>query len=186
MLLSLPSAQFYDDTLRVCAGPAVVNTPLARFAQLPRAWPLLFRHCESDDISIDEGSSWFNRGELDEVADIIRALLEPDQPHGPVAPSEISVIAPFREQVWRARTLLRGRGLDQVDVGTVEALQGGENRIVILSAVRSRARFVAEDLEKSMGLIQQPRRFNVATTRAKELMIVRSLRSNLPDPSDRR
>lgn len=57
---------------------------------------------------------------------IVQALLEPGQPHGPVQASEISVIAPYREQVWRARTLLRGRGLDQVDVGTVEALQGGE------------------------------------------------------------
>lgn len=147
---------------------------------------MLFRHCETNDISIDEGSSWINRGELDEIVAIIQALLRPDQPHGPVQPSEISVIAPFREQVWRARTMLRSLGLDAVDVGTVEALQGGEkcvgrilsaligSRIVILSVVRSRARFVRDDLAKSLGLLHQPRRFNVATTRAKELMIVRA------------
>lgn len=37
--------------------------------------------------------------------------------HGEVKPSEISVISPFREQVWKIRQALRQVGLGEVDVG---------------------------------------------------------------------
>ena len=42
---------------------------------------------------------------------------------------EISVISPFREQVWRIRKALRGINLRDVNVGTVEALQGAEKYV---------------------------------------------------------
>lgn len=47
-----------------------------------------------------------------------------------------------------------------------------ENRVVIISTVRSNKRFLAADREKGHGLIGEPKRFNVAMTRAKELLIV--------------
>lgn len=47
-----------------------------------------------------------------------------------IKPNEISVITPFREQVWLIRVALRKVGLGDVDVGNVEALQGAEKYIV--------------------------------------------------------
>ena len=43
--------------------------------------------------------------------------------HGLLLANEISVISPYREQVWRIRTRLRQIGHGGVDVGNVEALQ---------------------------------------------------------------
>jgi hypothetical protein len=63
------------------------------------------------------------------VTDVVRTLIGTehlDSPHGPLEPKEISVISPFREQVWKLRLALRKLGLGGVDVGNVEALQGAE------------------------------------------------------------
>ena len=88
--------------------------------------------------------------------------------------------------------------MHEVDVGNVEALQGAENRVVIISTVRSTGlrwfvpicslsrvsswltsncmSFVtgrlATDREQSRGLMHEPKRFNVALTRAKEVLVV--------------
>lgn len=58
------------------------------------------------------------------VQDLVRDGEE--RGHGKVRAKEISVISPFREQVWRIRLRLRKLGLGDVDVGNVEALQGAE------------------------------------------------------------
>lgn len=80
-----------------------------------------------------------------------------------------------------------------LDVGNVEALQGAEkyvcfscltllllsntfalrSRAVIISTVRSKeVRWLRTDRELNRGLIHEHKRFNVAMTRAKELLIV--------------
>lgn len=43
---------------------------------------------------------------------------------------------------------------------------------MIISTVTTSHRFISDDLRKNRGLISQPKRFNVATTRAKELLII--------------
>lgn len=63
--------------------------------------------------------------------------------------------------------------MGDVDGGNVEALQGAENRVVIISTVRSRSqRHFRADRLQHRGLIFESKRFNVAVTRAKELLIV--------------
>lgn len=80
-----------------------------------------------------------------------------------------------REKVWKMRERLRKQALSQVDVGTVEVsvisqrfvnicgiptqdFQGRENRVIIISCVRSRARFLDEDATKGLGLIYERKR----------------------------
>ncbi|KAK4687921.1 hypothetical protein P7C73_g2188, partial [Tremellales sp. Uapishka_1] len=113
--------------------------------------------------------SWFNEGEIQCIADLIKSLLS-ERPD--VLPEQIAVITPWREQVWRMRARLRSVGLGSVDVGNVETYQGGEFRVTILSCVRSRARFLDDDRKINMGLYNERKRFNVAITRAKELLVV--------------
>lgn len=85
---------------------------------------------------------------------------------------DISIISPFREQVWRIRLALRKLYLGEVNVGSESDMQGAENRIVLISTVRSSVRFVSDDRRRNRGLLHEPKRFNVATTRAKELLVV--------------
>jgi hypothetical protein len=54
-----------------------------------------------------------------------------------IGAGDIAVITPYRQQVLRLRFALRAAGLGAVNVGTVEHLQGGERRVVVISTVLS-------------------------------------------------
>lgn len=62
--------------------------------------------------------------------------------------------------------------IDEPKIGTVEELQGQERKIIILSTVRSTDICVNDDAEKYLGFIAQPKRVNVAFTRAQYLLII--------------
>ena len=97
---------------------------------------------------------------------------------------DVGVIAPYRAQVVRLRTLLRARGLGAVRVGTVDDYQGQEEKVMFISTVASRgpptpttnANFQREFSDVSsdprLGFLACPRRFNVAVTRAKALNVI--------------
>lgn len=174
-LLMIPSSSFYNDTLQPFAGPAIQNTPLLNWPFLDRKFPLLIWHTEGTEDMVDEGSSWFNDNEISNVVKCVKELLS-DSPNfassAPVKPAEISVISPFREQVWKIRIKLRLLGLGEVNVGRESDMQGAENRVIIISSVRTSLRFVKDDVRRNRGLIFEPKRFNVATTRSKELLVV--------------
>ncbi|GAA5835798.1 hypothetical protein JCM11251_007429 [Rhodosporidiobolus azoricus] len=179
-ILWLPSTEFYNETLVPSASSAIQNSPLRNWSCLPKpGFPILFKHVAGDDLEVDDGASFFNEAEVNVVKQLIVDLVRPPrddptrQKHGVVSPKEISVISPFREQVWRIRLALRQIGLGEVDVGNVEALQGAENRVVIISTVRSKElRWLPIDRAQNRGLLFEPKRFNVAMTRAKELLLV--------------
>jgi superfamily I DNA and/or RNA helicase len=175
-LIMVPSTSFYNDTLQPFAPEAVQNTPLLKWPALPsKAIPLLLWHTEGREDMIDEGSSFFNEEEIDRVVSIVQELVK-DSVHfakeAPVKPADISIISPFREQVWKIRIRLRLLGLGEVNVGRESDMQGAENRVVVISPVRTSSRFLADDRRRNRGLIYEPKRFNVATTRSKELLII--------------
>lgn len=105
-------------------------------------FPFLFLGCSTPEGWTDERLSFFNTGEVDRVVSIAMGLLGmgdtgkkeskehlffcPVEHRAGLRPKDISVISPFREQVWQVRTALRLRGLGEVDVGDVESLQGNE------------------------------------------------------------
>lgn len=81
------------------------------------------------------------------------------------------MIAPYHAQCLKIRTILRGVA-DEVKVGSVEELQGQERKVIIVSTVRSSREFVGYDVKHTLGFIANPRRFNVAVTRAQSLLII--------------
>ena len=98
---------------------------------------------------------------------------------------DVGVIAPYRAQVVRLRTLLRARGLGAVRVGTVDDYQGQEEKVMFISTVASRgppatpttnakSEFSEGDVSSDprLGFLACPRRFNVAVTRAKALNVI--------------
>ena len=58
-------------------------------------------------------------------------------------------------------------------MGSVECFQGQERRVILLSTVRSEPElYLDHDIRYNLGFIAHPKRFNVAMTRAKALLIV--------------
>jgi predicted DNA helicase len=78
-----------------------------------------------------------------------------------VAPDQIAVIAPYDDQVDR----LEQKVAAGVEVDTVDGFQGREKEVVLVSLVRSNDR-------GEIGFLDEPRRFNVAVTRAKRKVVV--------------
>lgn len=170
---------------------------------LKKGCPIIFKNVSFPEDWVDEGSSWYNIGECEIVVGFVVDLMKQSTEGGistnqfdavidasqilgringlnkdgeklmGLKASQISIITPFREQVWVIRLALRKIGLSDVDVGTVESLQGGENRVVIVSTVRSHhKKHIEDDRRRDRGLIFEAQRFNVTLTRPKELLIV--------------
>lgn len=87
-----------------------------------------------------------------------------------ISQSDIGIVTPFLLQSKNLREALQKESFVDVAVGTVETFQGQEKEIIIISAVRSKI-FVHED-RKHIGFLSNPRRFNVALTRAKSNLVV--------------
>ncbi|PWN50803.1 P-loop containing nucleoside triphosphate hydrolase protein, partial [Violaceomyces palustris] len=170
-LLMIPSNLFYSDLLIPCAKP---TERIKGWKGLPnREVAIYFDNVKGKDIWVDEGVSWYNQAEINRIVEIIKSLtaaFEEEEEEEKVR--EIAVMTPFNEQVWRLRLALRGKGLGSVNVGPIEAFQGSEHSVSILSTVRSRARFLERDMERGLGLIFESKRFCVSITRAKEALIV--------------
>jgi hypothetical protein len=91
---------------------------------------------------------------------------------GTISSEEIGVISPYRKQVQKLRKLLEAKGSGGVKVGSTEEFQGQERKVIIISAVRSDPQFVEFDALHRLGFLGNPKRFNVAITRAKALLII--------------
>ena len=56
--------------------------------------------------------------------------------------------------------------------GEERSLGDQERRVIIVSTVRSTPQYVLTDKQYKLGFLQNPKRFNVAITRAQALLIV--------------
>ncbi|KAJ8374061.1 hypothetical protein SKAU_G00046410 [Synaphobranchus kaupii] len=169
-LLSLSSRLFYGGELLVRAQRAVVDS-LCQWSRLPtKGFPLLFHGLRGTEMRESINPSWFNPGEAVQVMLYCCQLAK--RLYKPIAATEIGVIAPYRKQVEKIRVLLNRVGLTEIKVGSVEEFQGQEFLVIILSTVRSNEVAVTEDKQYILGFLSNPKRFNVAITRPKALLIV--------------
>ncbi|GAB0175958.1 RNA helicase Mov10l1 [Grus japonensis] len=113
--------------------------------------------------------SWFNPTEAVQVMQYCCHLAKNE--NAVVSVTDIGVITPYRKQVEKIRFLLRSIDLADIKVGTVEEFQGQEYMVIILSTVRSHEGLFGDD-KYCLGFLFNPKRFNVAITRAKALLIV--------------
>ncbi|XP_073859514.1 RNA helicase Mov10l1 isoform X7 [Macaca fascicularis] len=168
-LLTLPSRLFYHRELEVCADPTVV-TSLLGWEKLPKkGFPLIFHGVRGSEAREGKSPSWFNPAEAVQVLRYCCLLAQSISSQ--VSASDIGVITPYRKQVEKIRILLRNVDLMDIKVGSVEEFQGQEYLVIIISTVRSNEdRF--EDDRYFLGFLSNSKRFNVAITRPKALLIV--------------
>ncbi|KAI0374894.1 P-loop containing nucleoside triphosphate hydrolase protein [Pilatotrama ljubarskyi] len=82
-----------------------------------------------------------------------------------VLPSQIAVITPYQAQVTLLASLLRPAYGAELEIGTVDGMQGREKEAVIISLVRSNEK-------REVGFLKDKRRLNVAMTRARRHLCV--------------
>lgn len=102
------------------------------------------------------------------VADLVRALLATKMR---VVTEDFGIVTPYRKQVRLIRDVLRSRKLGAVRVGTVDDYQGQEAKVVIISTVIT-ASSAFRNSSSRLGFMSDPKRFNVAISRAQALLIV--------------
>ncbi|KAI1789430.1 P-loop containing nucleoside triphosphate hydrolase protein [Ganoderma leucocontextum] len=170
-ILRYPNQQFYDDELEVCGQPATINKFIGS-PQLVSPWfPIVFHAISGTNEREASSPSYFNIDEASQVKAYIQALLG-DARH-PIRPEDIAVVTQYHAQVLKIRKLLRETGIAKgVMVTSVENIQGQERPVIIMSTVRSSQELLAYDAKFTLGFISNPRRFNVAVTRAQALLIV--------------
>ena len=176
-ILAVPNERFYDGDLRACANHDISHV-LCDWEHLPtRGCPLVFHGVVGKDMREGNSPSWFNPDEAATVLDYVTKLTRGTRANR-VHPSEIGIISPYSKQVQKLRLLLKqannalGGELDQIKVASTELFQGQERKVIIISTVRSSDEFVTFDVKHNLGFLVNPKRFNVAITRAQALLIV--------------
>lgn len=169
-ILELPNEMFYDDELESCADK-LTRESLCNWSRLPcKGFPIVFEGIRGRDMREEKSPSFFNPEEAAVVVQYVKDLK--DTRGIKVLTSEIGVISPYRKQVQKIRTLLDKANITDVKVGSVEEFQGQERRVIIISTVRSSQEYLQLDAQFKLGFLKNPKRFNVAITRAQALLIV--------------
>ena len=133
--------------------------------------PIVFLGVESSEQQV--GTSRANRAEAAVVADAARRLL-PHLPQG-----ELAIITPYAAQAQDLRGILRDeeRSGQKMTIATVDAFQGMEHDVIVVSTVRA-------SLSAGAGFLSDPRRLNVLLTRARRgLLLVGHAATLLRDPA---
>lgn len=169
-LLEVPNRLFYDDELLSLADRALISSCL-KWEELPvHGVPLLWHGVVGRDTREEKSPSWFNPDEIFLVVHYVSSLL---QMRPQLKASDIGIISPYSKQVQKIQLALQHKRLgNDIKVGSVEKFQGDEHRVIIISTVRSSSEWTAFDRSHNLGFLDNPKRFNVATTRARALMII--------------
>lgn len=149
-ILHFPNVSFYDGELK-SANNTIGSNKYENFKG----------EILNDDpyqvITIDQspniGWNQLNINEAKTTVKIIHEIISSEQ----IEIHDIGVITPFRAQVALLRNLLPG-----MDIDTIDRFQGSERKIILFSTVTMR----------DIPILTDPRRLNVALTRAKMKLII--------------
>uniref|UniRef100_A0A671X1J2 RNA helicase n=1 Tax=Sparus aurata TaxID=8175 RepID=A0A671X1J2_SPAAU len=181
-ILKVPNDLFYDGELQVCADEYLRNS-YCSWEYLPKKnFPVIFHGVTGVDEREASSPSFFNIAEVEVLMDYVKKLLSTQGKKGlaTISPSDIGIIAPYRKQVQKIRKALEKVGkkhfplkdIGGLKVGSVEEFQGQERRVIMVSTVRSSPNYTEIDKQFNLGFVKNEKRFNVAVTRAKALLIV--------------
>uniref|UniRef100_A0A8C9FGN5 5'-3' DNA helicase ZGRF1 n=1 Tax=Pavo cristatus TaxID=9049 RepID=A0A8C9FGN5_PAVCR len=111
---------------------------------------------------IERDNSFYNMAEVHFTVKLIQSLIASG-----IDGSAVGVITFYKSQMWKIQNLLRSVHSEAfpvkaVQVSTVDAFQGAEKEIIVLSCVRTR----------QIGFTDSEKRMNVALTRAKRHLLI--------------
>lgn len=168
-ILQFPNERFYRGDLEPCGDRAVTHVFIGSSMLVNPKFPIMMHAISGKDDREASSPSFFNIDEALQVKAYIQKLRSLRSPR--ISDDQIGVIAPYHAQCLKIKATLRGVA-DEIKVGSVEEFQGQERRVIIISTVRSSREFVEYDLKHTLGFVANPRRFNVAVTRAQALLII--------------
>ena len=169
-ILKLPNELFYRNQL-IARGAIFQTHSMVKWEYLPaKDFPILFHAVDGENTREGSSPSWFNPQEAMVAVEYVQKLVKDSKPK--ISPEDIGIITPYARQVQKIRTALAVSNIDGIKVGSVETFQGQERRVIIISTVRSENSLLQHDLRYNLGFVANEKRFNVAVTRAKSLLIV--------------
>ncbi|KAL3619416.1 Regulator of nonsense transcripts 1-like protein [Castilleja foliolosa] len=165
-LSEFPSNSFYEGTLQ---NGVTINERQSPGIDFP--WPVpnrpMFFYVQMGQEEISgSGTSYLNRTEAANVEKIVTTFLKSG-----VVPNQIGVITPYEGQrayivnYMSRNGALRQQLYKEIEVASVDSFQGREKDYIILSCVRSNE-------HQGIGFLNDPRRLNVALTRARYGIVV--------------
>ncbi|NXT96031.1 SDE3 helicase, partial [Anhinga rufa] len=185
-ILRVPNELFYDSELKACKSDELeldIRSLYCAWEELPKkGFPIIFHGVCGEDRREAKSPSFFNTSEIEVLVYYLKKLLQSRGKGGcpTVSPKEVGIISPYRKQVEKIRKAITSmdpvlRNLPDIGllkVGSVEEFQGQERRVILISTVRSCSEYLQLDETFKLGFLKNPKRFNVAITRAKALLIV--------------
>ncbi|KAK7145167.1 hypothetical protein R3I94_011307 [Phoxinus phoxinus] len=177
-ILKVPNELFYENELQVFANQ-MEREAFCRWEHLPKeGFPVVFHGVMGKDEREANSPSFFNVTEIEVIVSYLNKLMETQGKKGlpKLSANDIGIIAPYRKQVEKIRkalnTVTELHKWKEIKVGSVEEFQGQERKVIIVSTVRSSVNYVKMDQDFNIGFLSNEKRFNVAMTRAKALLIV--------------
>ena len=150
-ICEFPSQIFYDGFLQNGVTTLQRTTCQASFPWPCSGVPMFFYcSCGQEEIS-GSGKSFLNRAEASLVEDMVFKFLQFE-----IKPSQVAIITAYEGQHLYLSHLLH----PDIEVACIDSFQGREKDFIVLSCVRSND-------QQQIGFLADPRRVNVALTRAK-------------------
>lgn len=164
-LSQFPSNFFYEGSLQngVCAEERKLKI---EFPWPSQESPMFFLVTQGAEEIAGSGTSYLNRTEASNVEKITTRFLKAG-----VKPEQIGIITPYEGQraylvqYMQYQGSLHSKLYQEIEIASVDAFQGREKDIIIMSCVRSNE-------HQGIGFLNDPRRLNVALTRAKYGIII--------------
>ena len=163
-LSQFPSSVFYEGSLQNGVNPS--DRSASGFNWPVPDKPMFFYKCHGQEEIASSGTSYLNRAEAAVVEKITTRLLKAG-----VKPEQIGIITPYEGQRSYLVQFMQFNGplhtklYQDVEVASVDAFQGREKDYIILSCVRANE-------HQGIGFLNEPRRLNVALTRARFGVII--------------
>lgn len=160
-----PSNFFYEGSLQngVCSDERRLKNDFP-WPEVDR--PMFFLVTQGQEEIAGSGTSYLNRTEASNVEKITTRFLKCG-----IEPGQIGIITPYEGQraylvqYMQYQGSLHSKVYQGIEIASVDAFQGREKDIIIMSCVRSNE-------HQGIGFLNDPRRLNVALTRAKYGLII--------------
>ena len=146
-----PNCTFYENKLQT--AKEVVSRASTKLD------PYLLFHLSYGKELTNKPGQIVNAKEIEFVASLVRELLTKHPP------SSIGIITPYLAQQRELIKIIHVYS-NKIDIKSVDGFQGKEKDIIIISCVRSKSR------NGTIGFLSNPKRINVAITRAKKALYI--------------